>query len=676
MKFSILPKRRSESAPRKEKAVVLSLSSNNRGLDYLVELIKKIRPDRPRDFASAEKNFQAFLYQLQQDRSPLFSLRKALLSQFLHSNIVSALTESGLLGSRGFVQELGGKLKHKILPALQQPDDFLFVINRVFYLRSDYKWMEGIDRNLWKQFFEQLGIQINLSEPALIRQLQAAMQQISYRMATLGIEKEIIAHYGRNNNAIYPFVEQNRLVNLYLERAKQSSFENDSKLILANLTECLYNCRQSIEWIREQRRVNGTSLAQTFVLVRLSQLIERMLVIVDVLDNDNTFNTERFIEYFLTVVRNENRKNSLWEFLSQSFGLLAYQVSEHGGRRGEQYIATNRREFWELFKSALGGGLIISFIAIIKTLLSMVRIAPFWQGFLYSVNYSIGFITIDGTNSTLATKQPAYTASAVASSLDQSKVEGRPNLRSLAITVARVSRSQIASFAGNLIIVFPLTYFLAWGFDALMGVRLAEGAAAQKLLADQHPFQSLALLYACFTGVFLFLSGLIAGYVENHVVYGQIAQRMRQHPVLTNNLSKKRLDKFVSFVEKRSGAIAGSIALGFFLGTAGPLGKFMGLPFDIRHITISAGNTAIGFYGLDHQISMSYVATVVGGVLLIGFFNFLISFLLAFFMAVKSRGIRLRDYPEFLGILRRYFLKHPKDFIWPPKAVRVAEELR
>ena len=55
------------------------------------------------------------------------------------------------------------------------------------------------------------------------------------------------------------------------------------------------------------------------------------------------------------------------------------------------------------------------------------------------------------------------------------------------------------------------------------------------------------------------------------------------------------------------------------------------------------------------------------GVLGIGFLNFFVSFSLAFFVAVKSRGIRLRDYPEFLSLLGRYFIRHPRHFIWPPK---------
>jgi hypothetical protein len=91
-----------------------------------------------------------------------------------------------------------------------------------------------------------------------------------------------------------------------------------------------------------------------------------MLIIIDVLDSDHHFNTDRFIEYFYTVIKNENTKNSLGEFLSQNFGMLAYQIAEHKGRKGESYISSTQGDFMRLFRSAMGGGVIVSFVAIFK----------------------------------------------------------------------------------------------------------------------------------------------------------------------------------------------------------------------------------------------------------------------------------------------------------------------
>lgn len=671
-----LSKKNKEVPPKVEKqqAIVLPLHSANRSLDFLVEMINTIRPDNAKDTDQATLRFKALLYQMGQDRSSLFSLRKALLTQFLKTNIVNALTESGIVSSRGFVQELRGKILHKILPELQTPDNFLYVINRIFYKKRDHIWVDGIDNDLWMQFFEVLGIQINLTEPALIKQLQGSLQILSYRIATLGLEKEITQRYENIENAIFPFLEQNRLVNEYLHLHHSVGTLDTQRILLANITEALHNCNQTIQWIREQRIAYGTSLAQTFIITRLQQQVNRLFIILDVLDIDNSFNTQRFVAYFKTVVHNENRKNSILEFLSENTGYLAYQIAEHGGRTGEKFITTTRKDFWRMFKSSVGGGIIISFIGITKNLLAKITMAPFWHGFLYSTNYSLGFILIQDTGSTLATKQPAYTANNVASSFDAQKIGEQPDLRNLAITIGKVSRTQLASYTGNLIIVFPLTYILAWLFFKATGVKIAEGAAAHQLLTNQQPLHSLAWLYACFTGFFLFASGLIAGYVENYVVYGKISERLRNHPSFKNSFSEKRRSKIVRYVENNLGSLMGNISLGFFLGMAGFIGTTFGIPFDIRHITISAANTAIGFFGLNHQVGTKELWYTIIGVIGIGFLNFAVSFGLAFLVAVKSRGIHLKEYPQFIGILWRYLKKFPQDFIKAP-GVRTAEHL-
>lgn len=655
------------------KAIVLPILLADRGLDYLIELVKQIRPSSPKDINEAEIRFRALLYQVEEDVSSLITLRSAIRSQFVHSEVLPALVESGLISSRGFVQELGRKLKHKILPELQEKTDFLYVIRRVFYKPTDYIWVEGIDFELWKRFFRLLRVQVNLNNQRLIDQLRNALRILSFRVATLGLEREVAKRFGTNMDAIAPFLEQNQLISRYLNEPYTS--EKDMQMLLYNFQEQLHNCRQSIIWLREQRVYQGTSLAQTFVMVRIQQMLDRMLIISDVLDLDNQFDEERFIRYFITIVTNENKKTSLREFLSDNLGLLAYQIAEHKGRKGEKYITTNRDEFRKLFRSAVGGGIIVSFVAVIKNLIGKLVLPPFWMGFLYSTNYAAGFVAMDRTNTTLATKQPAFTASAVANSLDSKKHKGQPDLKNLAITIGNISRSQIASFAGNLLVVFPLTYLLVWFIEYSLGYRIVNGEQALKLLGDQHPYHSFALLYACFTGVFLFLSGIISGYVENHIIFGQLSERLRNHPILSHSMSPLKLNSLVEFFNKFSGPLTGSIALGFFLGMSSIVGKIFGIPFDIRHITISAGNAAIGYFGLEQPLHWSYLLIVFLGVLGIGFLNFFVSFSLAFFVAMKSRGLRVRDYPELFSTIWRYFRKYPFDFLLPPHQPRKAADI-
>jgi site-specific recombinase len=652
-----------------------SLTAKEEAIDFLVSFFKEIRPQDEKERMDAAINLQLVIQQLQEHPLLRRKLQQAILLQLINTNLNAALTESGIPLAGGFWQELGDRLKHKILPPKQDTNDFLYILNRIFYKKDDYIWVEAIPRLTWIAFFDEIGMPIGSKDKRLQQHLLEAMHTLSIQVAQLGLEKEVARFIvSSGSTKENPFLLQSYQVHELQEQISENQPVGSIQERCAILKVQLLNCQKEIEYIRHKQTEKGASLRQTYTLLILSNRLQRMQILTDVLDMDNQFDIGRFVDLFRILVRNENRKNSIREFMSQGVGYLAYQIAEHKGAKGGRYITASWKDYNTMIFSAMKGGLIIVFIAVFKNLLGKLVLAPFWQGFVYSINYSAGFIAIEQTGSTLATKQPAFTASAVAASLDTRKNTGQPNLHNLAITVAKVSRSQIASFFGNLIIVFPGTFLLAWGYDLLFNKKIAEGAAAVQLLKDQHPWQSLSLLYACNTGFFLFLSGIIAGYVQNKIQYSNIGDRLITHPALRVSMKEERRKKLAFFIEKNSGALVGSIALGFFLGMASTFGKIFGMPFDIRHITIAAGNTSIGLYGIGlTHIKWDYLLVVFFGVLGIGFLNFLVSFSLAFFVAVKSRGIRLKDYPEFLGILWRYIKRYPLDFIRPRKRIKEQE---
>lgn len=638
------------------------------GLAFLVKLFDEIRPATGKSRINASKNLHLVTQSLREHKIVLTNTQHSLLSQLLNTDLTIAITESGIPLARGFWQELSNRLKHKLLPGLQDENDFLYVINNVFYKKNDYVWVEAIPRAAWIEFFEAVGFSFSPRHNSLKKELIQALKILSFQVAQLGLEKEVLKYIpdAQQNNDT-SFVIQNYKVHEFEKKLSDTGDDKGAKLIAVELKGIILECYSIIDHIRESHSERGASIPQTYILLILSNRLERMQLVLDVLDADNDFDTGRFVDVFRLLVRNEKRKNSIREFLSQGVGYLAYQIAEHKGSKGSKYITDTRKEYYKMIWTAMMGGLIICFVAIFKNLLAKLRLAPFPQGLLFSLNYSLGFVLIENTGSTLATKQPAFTASAVAGSLDTRK-HGEPDLHNLAITVAKVSRSQIASFFGNLIVVFPVTFLLAWGYDELFQSKVAGGSQALQLLVDQHPWRSLSLLYACFTGFFLFASGLIAGYWQNKIRYGRISDRLKKHPALRVSMPAKRLEKMANWIERNFGALAGNIALGFFLGFAAILGNILGIPFDIRHITISAGNSAIGAYGLGiENIPPYFMLAVFGGVLLIGLLNFLVSFALAFLVAVKSRGIRFSQYPAFFRILVKYFFRHPREFILAPK---------
>jgi site-specific recombinase len=646
---------------------LVPITDSRAGLDFLVAFFNTVRPDR--GHRDAALNLEKASTALLQSPVLLGNLQNALLSQLADSDLSPALTESGIPLGRGYWQEFFRRIRHKILPAYQDPQDFLYVLTRVFYRKQDYRWVDGIPRESWIRFFGNLGLALHRGDGRVVGQLVRSLTTLSFQVAQLGLEREVSLYLP--SPAENPFVllsdRVRELEPVFLSPATSTG-------VLERIDDLRLRCYHAIDFVRENYTRRGASLHQTYLLLLLENRLDRICLLVEFLDQEPPAlgnegrETGQFVDFFRMLVRNENTKNSLREFMSQSLGYLAYQIAEHKGAKGSKYITSTRAEYLEMLRSSLGGGAWVCGMVIIKNLLAKLPMAIFWHGFAYSVNYSIGFVLIEESHTTLATKQPAFTASAVASSLDTRNSTQRPNLYNLAVTVAKVSRSQIASFLGNLLIVFPGTWLLAWLYELVFHHKLVEGEQASNMLRDQHPWQSLSLLYACFTGFFLFLSGIIAGYMQNKIRYGHISDRLQTHPLLRISMSARKLRRLADYVEKHAGMIVGNVALGFFLGMSVIVHQLFGIHFDIRHITIAAGNTSLAVYGLGFShVDAWYLLTVMGGVLGIGFFNFLVSFSLAFYVAVKSRGIRLKDYPEFLGILWRYFRHNPLDFIRPRK---------
>src|SRR5882724_6786194 len=627
---------------------VLSVTDNRQGLDFLVSFFSAVRPSSQPGKRDAAKNLQSITVSLHQHPVLLTNLRHALFSQLIRTDLSATLTESGIPLARGFWQEFFGRIRHKLLPPLQNENDFLYVLNRVFFRSSDYQWVESIPRESWILFFESIGLSLHVDDSRLLGQLLQSLKILAFQVSQLGLEKEVWNYISPGQQEDNPFLQQNYLIHelehlLLLavtppgnvlshdDPAAEFQFTDTAPragppippvtAMSVRINDALTRCYACIDSIREQYSARGASLHQTYIHIILANRLGRISILIDLLDNDQHFNSGKFTDFFRMLVRNENRKNSIREFMSQNLGYLAYQIAEHKGSKGSKYITSTWTEYRAMLKSAMGGGAWVCLIVFIKNLLTKLDMPVFWHGFAYSVTYSVGFLVIEETHATLATKQPAFTASAVAGSLDTRKNSHEPNLYNLAVTVAKISRSQIASFAGNLLVVFPGAWLIAWAYDKIIGAKMLAGEAAAKMLKDQHPWHSLSLLYACNAGFFLFLSGIIAGYVQNKIHFGHISQRLQTHPILRLSLPTERLRRLGDYVDKHAGSIIGNIALGFFLGMAGFIGEIFGIHFDVRHITISSGNTAIAAYGLGlHNIPRWYLVTVFLGVLGIGFF--------------------------------------------------------
>jgi site-specific recombinase len=301
-------------------------------------------------------------------------------------------------------------------------------------------------------------------------------------------------------------------------------------------------------------------------------------------------------------------------------------------------------------------------------LMSSLRTAPLVEAFLFSLNYSFGFVLIHMLHFTIATKQPAMTASRIASGL--SSKDGRTiDLDSMAELISKVFRTQCIAVLGNLATVLPVAYLIAIVWPMLTGAHLVSPQKAIHLLHDIDPFHSLALFYAAIAGVCLFVAGLISGYYDNKALYTQMAQRVSQLRPLRRLLGEHRLARLSLYLENNLGGLMGNLYFGILLGTIGTLGDGLGLPLDIRHVTFSAANFATSLVSLEHNISWQLAATSIAGFLAIGAVNLVVSFALALWVALRARKVHFKQGMSLVKTLGRRFLGAPIDFFIGPKNV-------
>lgn len=606
------------------------------------------------------------------DAAEVAIVQKHLVKIFAEADISYALTESGIPVGNSFAEETTRLFKASILPYVLDERDLRVVIKKIFHHKRDGELFTAMMAT-YGQDWICTNAAILLPDSAIIQTyLENAAKVLSYRIAAIGMEEEILIRAGRDETLITPFMEQNKEVNellVSIEKEDREKVAEDYGQAIVMLKQCTSNIR-SMDKAAAQ---NGTSLKQTFLLRKSDKLIERLTRILALIQE---IDTEQKVTGFCTlvteVIEAELQPRKLREFVNDNIQMVAYRITEHKRMTGEHYITSGRREYRDMFLSAAGGGFIVSFMVIIKLFLHHAHLPPLWEGIGYSLNYAIGFVIVQLLGFTIATKQPAMTAAYIAGSLDGA--EGKRDYVRFAAVIAAVMRSQIVSFAGNLLVVFPFAMLWIYLIGLAGGDHFIAGHPAKKMLADISPIRSLSALYAAFAGFYLFMAGLISGFGDNKVIVSRIALRLQHHPWLIRHMRPGRLRRLSHYLEHNLGGLMGNIAVGFMLGMTAFIGHITGLPLDIRHVTFSMGNFALGIYGEHFHTTTRTLLSCLGGLAVIGFVNFLVSFWLALFVAMRSRGLYFRNYPDLIRSVWKYFRKHPSEFFWPKREEKTVGE--
>jgi site-specific recombinase len=647
--------------------------SSEQAPQFIADLIARIRPAKPYQTEMAVKAIQALCYLLNQDPAKAKALREAILQLLSERKPISLYLIARHSVFTGFFTEMRRRLSHKFLPEAIDSTYLIDLFALFFTKISDAVWVSAVPDAVWVELIGAIRFDAAPTEQIepCRQHVLAATQVLSYRIAALGLEPELLRNHPELEQHTSPFITQQEELAAFLVSANAGNTANNNSADIDHILVMLDQCQAIVNKIRRNSAQSGTSIRLTYLLQRMTQQIMRLETLLHILTNqsdeavDAGANLEK-VRLFKELVHSECHKNDVGEHWQENVEVMALRVTENASRTGEHYITENRNEYFALMRSAMGAGVIVGVMAMIKILLAKLHLAPLTEAILFSLNYGLGFILIHILHFTVATKQPAMTAAAIAASIDAADSKSK-EMDNLVAIIANTMRSQIIAIFGNVVLAIPTAMLIAYGVFYCTGQHFVTPEKAHRLLADINPIHSLALFYAAIAGVCLFLSGLIAGYHDNLAVYNKIPQRLRALKSLQKLLGVARLDRVARYVENNLGALAGNFYFGCLLGGMSAIGILFGLPFDIRHITFSSAFVGFAAVGLDFMLTWQVVAFATLGVVLIGFTNLMVSFGLALYIAMKSRKVRFKQWRMLLRNLGSRLNQHPAEFIMPPK---------
>jgi site-specific recombinase len=633
----------------------------------IADLFAQIRPEKPEQTDSAVKSIQALCYLLSTDAERARQLRGAILLLLSAYNPLSLFLIARHSVFTGFFAEMRRRISHKILPEAIDGDYLVDLFATFFTKTTDELWVNAVPDDVWSQLIKVM--RFDLADKELILSCQqnlfAASQVLSYRTAALGLEPELLRNYPELEQYSSPFIMQQAELAEFMGAQDVDDAHTDIKHILVMLDQC----KAIVAKVRRNSALTGTSIHLTQLLQRILRQIERLEELLSILHcfQHSQSADAVIVKLFKDLVYSECHKNDLHEYWQESMEVMAVRVTENASRAGEHYITENRSEYFALMRSAMGAGVIIAMMAMFKIVLAKQQFAPLAEAIFFSLNYGIGFMLIHILHFTVATKQPAMTAAAIAATIDNASDGKTKDMHNLVATVTNTMRSQAVAIFGNVVVAIPVAMLLSWAVLYLSGQQFVTAEKAHKLLSDIHPFTSGAFFYAAIAGVCLFLSGLIAGYHDNLAVYNKIPQRLKAIKWLQRLLGVERLERVAHYVEHNLGALAGNFYFGCLLGGMGAFGLLLGLPIDIRHIAFSSAFVGFASFGLEFMLTWQMVAYAALGLALIGLGNLMVSFGLALYVAMKSRKVRFNGWRLLLRNLGSRLNQHPAEFIFPPK---------
>lgn len=611
--------------------------------------------------ATQAKRVEYLLLILERNPEWKKNVSKTLRSIMRDTHGVELFLETGVASQDSFISEFVDRLQNSFLPIVPKEDELSYIFTQNFQNQRDLEWIRQLDAATFQKIEDLFLYEIDPAEKnwnTLKEDAKEALALLSIQLQGLGLSPQIRQRLAEKDYQKISFFVLGKFIERYL-------LEEDplvKSVIGTQVDKKIADCFHSLSEVQQHLDDFGVSIQIVFQIEKLESLLKRIQNIVSILQQKNM--DPEFLSTFIEIlVRDNFERRSPTSLISQSFSLIARKIVERTAETGEHYITRTASEYKDMIIRALGGGLVTSFTVLCKFLFYFLGITGFFGGLFYSINYSVSFLMIHFCDFTLATKQSSVTAPALAAKMQG--IRNREALESLIDEIVNTIRTQVAAIIGNVVMVSPATILICWLIHVLFNKNLLD------LEKAQHVVESFSILgptplFAAFTGILLWLSSLIAGWVDNWYAYHRLSPALAQNRRLVFVFGEKNMRQFSIFLKRNVVGIAANISLAFLLGLSPVVLQFFGIQLDTRHVTLSSGSLAAACYTLKTQVlEMPQFWLAVLGIIAMAILNSMVSFAMAMMLAIRARKIQA---PERHLIYRALFDRlryRPLSFLWP-----------
>ncbi len=584
-------------------------------------------------------------------------------------DLTTLLADHGFAPRTAFLSGLTDRLRRKLLPGTPETTDASDLFRMVLARRSDAGWIGMLDAPL----LARIGT-LTADDPAsgVPRWKETVMDAITFctsQIVAAGFSSELRVRMSDAARSARPFhalmgeldILRDAVFSSPSSPSQRPAEEAGLQTAFVVFRDRLDACRLAASSVYTHLEDNGISVGLVF---RLRQLRERVVRIRELLDCLMSVAPGLALARLMgRLVIAGGDRGSIRALIASNSSLLAAKVAERSAETGESYITRDAGAYRRMLQKAAGGGALTAFTVLLKFAILAVGLSAFWGGFWSGVMYAASFVAIQLLHLTLATKQPAMTAPAMAAKLRD--LTNEQAVTSFVDEVTHLVRSQVAAVLGNVLLVAPVVLALCFLLEQALGVPALDAAHAHHLLASLSVLGP-TLLFAAFTGVLLFVASLIAGWTENAFVLHRLDSAMRYNPRITALLGPLRATHWASFMRTHISGLASNISLGLMLGLVPAFAAFFGLGMEVRHVTLSTGQIAAAAAALGPAaLQMPALWWSLAAIPLIGALNVSVSFYCAFRLALRAHSVGRLDRARIRAAIWARWRSRPTSFFTP-----------